>query len=395
MEIHQTIEHMRNIKILLPLDTDARAGHRGGGRIVQMLRENLNTHTHLDPNTEESEQNTCAELKVEFVSSLKQVDSTDGLFVPVWNLFQAPIITKRIAQKQILMIFDVIPLKYPRQFPVGLRGKLALWRNKGALKHFDSFITISERAKQDIVQHLHIPAEKIHVVYPTYSQIFKADHSHKKINRDINASSQSSSHLSSETLKKYKITSKGFVLYVGDINWNKNIVNLAKAIKIAQIPAVFVGKAFGEGPWEGPTLYRVQPSHPWLKEYTSFRAEVAGSSLFSFPGYVSDNSLKILYQHAICNVLISRDEGFGMSYLEAATQGCPSILSDIPVFHEIALNTAMFVPTDDPQATAEGIFQLKTSSKQRDFIGADAYARSEAFALEHFRKNLLTCFEAT
>ena len=37
---------------------------------------------------------------------------------------------------------------------------------------------------------------------------------------------------------------KNYVLYVGDATWNKNLVNIARAIKLADVHCVFVGKVF-------------------------------------------------------------------------------------------------------------------------------------------------------
>ena len=47
---------------------------------------------------------------------------------------------------------------------------------------------------------------------------------------------------------------------------------------------------------------------------------------FIFLGFIEDYELVKLYQQAKLNVLLSRDEGFGFSYIEAANFGCPSVL---------------------------------------------------------------------
>jgi glycosyltransferase involved in cell wall biosynthesis len=331
------------LTIYNPLATSESNGvFRGGGRIMQILHENLSN-------------------EATFVNSLKHIERTDTLLIPIWNPFEPPLIKKRIAQKQILIIFDVIPLKYPQHFPAGIKGNIHLWQNRQSFKHFDSFITISEHAKKDIIHYLDIPAEKISVVYPTYSQAFT------KIYAQTND-------------KTPQNNAKDIVIYVGDINWNKNITTLAKAIKMAQLRGIFIGKAFKEN---HPDI-----NHPWLHEFKQFQSELPGSHI-TFSGYVPDDELAKLYQNSLCNILISRDEGFGMSYLEAATQNCPSILSDIPVFHEIALSTARFVPADDPQEIAQALFELQNSPEICNKIAEEAFIRSKAFAPEAFKKRLL------
>ena len=52
-------------------------------------------------------------------------------------------------------------------------------------------------------------------------------------------------------------------------------------------------------------------------------------------GYVSDEELMALYRHASVFVYPSLYEGFGIPPLEAMMCGCPVVVSDIKVFHEV------------------------------------------------------------
>ena len=56
-----------------------------------------------------------------------------------------------------------------------------------------------------------------------------------------------------------------------------------------------------------------------------------------------------LYKQSSVNLLISSDEGFGFSWLEAANFTRPSILSDLPVLKEISDGNALFVDPKNPQ----------------------------------------------
>lgn len=129
------------------------SAHRGGGRVLKMLRDNIGANAI-------------------FTANVKDVSKDDTLFLPFWHPYRPAVIKKRYAHRQILSIYDVIPFKYPDKFPLGFRSKLSLIENLNALQHFDEFITITEASKKDIVQHLNIDPEKVHVVHLTTDALF-------------------------------------------------------------------------------------------------------------------------------------------------------------------------------------------------------------------------------
>ena len=62
---------------------------------------------------------------------------------------------------------------------------------------------------------------------------------------------------------------------------------------------------------------------------------------------VTDDELQKLYKTAFAFVSPSTHEGFGLPVLEAMSAGCPVILSDIPVFHEVAGDAALYFSDAD------------------------------------------------
>lgn len=326
------------------------SAHRGGGRVLKMLRDNIGANAI-------------------FTANVKDVSKDDTLFLPFWHPYRPAVIKKRYAHRQILSIYDVIPFKYPDKFPLGFRSKLSLIENLNALQHFDEFITITEASKKDIVQHLNIDPEKVHVVHLTTDALFFE----KKIKSDGKRKTQPD------------IPHGPFCVYVGDVNWNKNIVNIARAIKIAQVKCVFIGKAFTD---EYSDL-----DHPERAELKMFKKEVAGNDNFIFPGYIADADIIEYYKNAVCNILVSRDEGFGLSYLEASSQKCPSVLSDIGVFNETADDTALFAQPEDPQSIAEKVVRLIQDKEFRSELGAKAYKRSKRFAPDKFAQRMLAVLD--
>jgi len=338
-----------------PTTSDKLSSVRGIGRYLQILKENFPEWTYVN--------NEAMKSSFAKASKDKQFNNEVIFINPFFNFLQPPLTLTRIAKKQIAVIHDLIPLKYPSHFPVGIKGSIYILLNKLALKNYDLIITDSEASKRDIINILKVKSEKIKIIYPCLPKSFlelKID------NLDLN-----------ENLK-LKIKNS-FCLYVGDATWNKNLVNLAKAIKITNTNCVFVGKVFNTS----------SISHPWNKELNEFKQLVKEDKRFIFPGFVADSDLIKLYQQASMNILPSRDEGFGFSYVESSQFGCPSLLSDISVLKEISDEKAIFFNPNDPQEIANKINEINSNINLRNKIGVDAKKRSEFFGAEKFKREFL------
>lgn len=89
-----------------------------------------------------------------------------------------------------------------------------------------------------------------------------------------------------------------------------------------------------------------------------------------FLGRVSDKKLINLYMNAEAFVYPSLYEGFGIPPLEAMSLGCPVLVSDIPVLHEVCNDAAIFFnPLDesDIQSTIQ-LFHNKTKQEKANLI---------------------------
>lgn len=79
---------------------------------------------------------------------------------------------------------------------------------------------------------------------------------------------------------------------------------------------------------------------------------------------VSVGKLKWLYEHAVTLVFPSLAEGFGLPVVEALYCKCPLILSDIPVFREIAESNATYVAGENAQAYTDAMLQALSKKKE-------------------------------
>lgn len=340
---------MNKVFVYDPTASDKLSSVRGIGRYLQILKENFPEWKYISQLPP-----TPYPLSPVFIN-------------PFFNFLQPPLTLRRLAKKQIAVIHDLIPLKYPAHFPVGIKGKINVFLNKIALKNYDLVVTDSQSSKKDIINILGLPDNKVKVVYPCLPKVFN-----KAKSKNDNP--------------KFKIHNSQFCLYVGDATWNKNLVNLAKAIKIANVFCVFVGKVFSpEAHQQANSL-----TNKWQKELKQFLIETKDDKRFIFAGYIPDSELIKLYQQAVVNLLPSRDEGFGFSWLEASQFSCPSILSQGLALQDLAMQElALFTKAENPYDIASKIKQIYFDKNLRNKLGKKAKEISKFFSSSKFRKDFL------
>ncbi|MDH6422656.1 glycosyltransferase family 4 protein [Aurantimicrobium minutum] len=82
-----------------------------------------------------------------------------------------------------------------------------------------------------------------------------------------------------------------------------------------------------------------------------------------FHNGTTDEDYFDLLTHATALVSASRDEGFGIPLVESMSLGTPIVVSDIPIFHEIGGDAALFASPDQPEEFAEAIESLTNPQK--------------------------------
>jgi glycosyltransferase involved in cell wall biosynthesis len=229
--------------------------------------------------------------------------------------------TKPSGTKFVLTIYDLIPLVYPKHYLAGLRGNIKWLINKYLIKkNIDAIITISETSKKDICRFLGIDPKKVFVTYLAPRKIFK------KLTNPV-----------------YPGLPKRFALYVGDVNYNKNIPTLLKACKLAKMPLVIAGK-------QASQMGQLDLNHPELLHLKN--ADWTGVTKL---GFVSDEDLVKIYNLASAYIQPSYYEGFGLPVLEAIECGTPVVATKTQCLVEVLGNSFDYVDAGDPKDMARGI----------------------------------------
>jgi glycosyltransferase involved in cell wall biosynthesis len=119
-------------------------------------------------------------------------------------------------------------------------------------------------------------------------------------------------------------------------------------------------------------------THPRL-DLTSLAASLGLTDRVRLSGYVDDASLADRYAAADAAVFLSEYEGFGLPALEAASRGCPLVVSRSPSLGEIFRDAALLVPARDDAAVARAIHRLLSKPDLR----AELVSKGRSLAARH------------
>ena len=219
----------------------------------------------------------------------------------------------------VVTVHDLALLRYPEAFRPWHRttGRLAL---RSAAKAADAIVAVSEFTRDELVDLLRVPQERIRVVRNGVEPVF--------------------SPVGPRAAGDY-------VLAVGTLEPRKNLARVVEAARLAEVELRVVGAAG----WGGVAV----PG--WV-------------------GRVPDEELARLYRGARCVVYVSLYEGFGLPVLEAMASGVPVVTSCGGATEEIAGGAAILVDPRDPEAIAEGIVE---AMGQRDELIPRGIERARVF----------------
>lgn len=254
----------------------------------------------------------------------------------VYFPFTVPVPRPAKGQGFVQMIFDVQHLDLPHLFSRGEHVFRRFTYERPARKA-DAIITISEFTKRQIVKHLGIPAEKIHVSYLAVD------------------TSSFSPNLGARD---------NFLFYPARAWAHKNHPRLFEAFAL------------------------LRQNHPEL------RLVLTGGDIaklgplpegVEWAGHISVEALAELYRRAAVVVFPSLYEGFGLPPLEAMASGCPVASSNAGSLPEVCGDAAVLFDPYDPAAIAAGVEEALQRSEELSKRGV-AHAATfswERCAAEH------------
>jgi len=172
------------------------------------------------------------------------------------------------------------------------------------------------------------------------------------------------------------------ILYLGRLKRYKRVDLVLKAAAVlrGRFPGLRVRIA-GKGDFEG--------------KLRTLASTLELGETVDFLGYVSEDAKIRLMRTSWVHVLTSPKEGWGISALEAAACGTPTVASDSPGLRDVVEDgrTGSLVPHGDVEALVDALARLLSSPARREEMGRNARVFSREFSWEESAQRMLRVLE--
>jgi glycosyltransferase involved in cell wall biosynthesis len=268
--------------------------------------------------------------------------------------------------KKIISIYDLSFIKYPEYVDSVVQQYSK--RLTKCLKWTNAVITISESSKQDIVNYLNFPAEKIFVT-PLASR-----YNHQFLNN---------LDLDQETKKANFDFSKPYILFVSTIEPRKNINSIIQAFNWLKQQHKIEHRLvlIGRKGWKYTPIFEAIQSSNWKNDIHHLN-------------YLSDELVALFYSKADVFVYLSHYEGFGLPVLEAMTLGAPVVASNTSSIPEVAGDAAILIQPDNFMQIAEALLKVISDRQFRQDLINKGKARASLFSWENTAKQTLKAYKS-
>jgi glycosyltransferase involved in cell wall biosynthesis len=217
----------------------------------------------------------------------------------------------------------------------------------------ERIITVSEHARNDIVNFLGVPARKVTVIPEAADPQFLRPLTGADIAR----------------VRARHALPDRYIFYVGGWEGRKNVPFLLRGLAKAAVPGLALVLAGG----------RAEQRAELIREAD----EQGVSDRLKLLEWVDDEDLPALYAGALCFAYPSMYEGFGLQLCEAMAVGCPTLAARATCLPEVLGNGGATFALDDPAELASLLRRVANDQAFRADLSSRALARSADFSWRH------------
>lgn len=266
----------------------------------------------------------------------------------------------------VVTVHDLIPLllpEYRNSLAVRAYMRLAAW----AAQRAQFVIAVSQSAANDVQRVLHIPEQRICVIYNAVSGQLQPVH-----------------HAQYDLVARKLGLPQHYLLYLGGFDRRKNVPELLRAFQkiCQQVPAITLVIA-GRRPGQDTAFF---PDPQRLANELSLAERV------QILGELAEEDKPALYSGALALVFPSRYEGFGLPVLESLACGTPAILCTGSSLEEVAGSGALYVPPGDIPALGQAMIRLCTETDLRQQLAQAGLIQAQRFSWADSAKRTLAVY---
>ncbi len=271
----------------------------------------------------------------------------------------------------VVTIHDVIPLRLPA-YQADARVKAYMRLVSWAAHRTTMIITVSQHAKQDIVDALKLPPERIRVIYEA-----AGDEYQPVTDPEVLAAAR----------KRYGLNER-YIFYLGGLDQRKNVPQLVRAFAqvYAQIgdPTLQLLIAGNPDKQKGPLFPDPRPVAADLG--------MTGQIVYRF---IEEEDKPAVYSGASLFVSPSLYEGFGLPPLEAMSCGAPVVCSNRSSLPEVVGDAAITVDPDNLHALVDAMRRVLSDDALQADLRARSLQRARQFSWKKTAEETLAVYEET
>lgn len=291
-------------------------------------------------------------------------------FVGHVDVYHSPhcILPAQRSGASVLTIHDVAYLKNPDFYDNRKLGEYDMkFLLKKSAERATKIIVISENTKKDVHEILHVPEEKMRVIY------YGIDHD-KYVKK--------SRHEIQRTLENFRVDTPYILAVVGTLEPRKNIPGLLRAFSLfkkrSRMPHKLV--IIGSG------------SLRFLKHAESSARGLDMDRDVIFLSNLTEEELLRLYSGAEFFVYPSFYEGFGLPVLEAMCCGLPVACSSVSSLPEVAGNAGVYFNPYNVEEITYALLSLADNESARKNFSEKSLIRARQFSWEKTARETLNVY---
>jgi glycosyltransferase involved in cell wall biosynthesis len=271
----------------------------------------------------------------------------DLLHVPHYNV---PVLYRGKLVVSILDVIHITDLEYRKRLATQAYARTML---KIAAAKSIRVITISQFSKNQIVERLGVPASKVAVIYCGVGSQFRPidpQEARAKVCAELSIA-------------------RPYILYVGNLKPHKNLARFLRAFAALRARNKFDAQVL------------IVTSDPQgQSQLEALCAELGISGAVDFRTGISNEMLPWIYAAALCLVMPSLLEGFGLPVLEALACGTPVVCSDAASLPEVGGDAVEYFDPHSVEEMTEAIARVIHCSDRRAGMSAKAAQQVARFS---------------